>query len=472
MPFSTDNAVVRLFPPVVTRSFPLTPQRLSPSISAVRSLCGIFGRIRRPLSGLPLAAVLAAWALMPATGAQASTDTVTTLADSGTGSLRATVAAASPGDIINFSATLTGGTITLASTLTISQDLTIQGPGASSLIISGGNAVGVFDIASGTVMISGLTIANGSNPGGGGIFNASTLTVSDCIFAGNSAPGSGGGGGAITNLRTLTVSNSTFAGNSAPGNDGSGGAILNLSGSPALSATLTVSNSTFFGNSATAGGAIFNLTGPSTVSSVTVATVSNSTFANNSASVFGGGAIYNQSGGPSATITVNNSIFSGNSSPVAGGGGAIYNSNNGGAVDIANASNNVFFNNTDVGGGEDDCVGCTSNASETTTDPMLLPLANYGGATQTMLPQPGSSAICAGNNAFAVDANNNPLITDQRRVSAESLHLPGRHRRRRGRADELPDGDHRRRLRYRFAARCHHPSQQLRIGGHWFPVEL
>ena len=58
-----------------------------------------------------------------------------------------------------------------------------------------------------------------------------------------------------------------------------------------------------------------------------------------------------------------------------------------------------------------------SNLIGTTADPlnpMLGPLANNGGPTQTMALLPGSPAINAGSNALAVDANGNPLTTDQR----------------------------------------------------------
>ena len=49
-----------------------------------------------------------------------------------------------------------------------------------------------------------------------------------------------------------------------------------------------------------------------------------------------------------------------------------------------------------------------------TSDPILGPLANNGGPTQTFALLSGSPAINAGNNASAVDAGNNSLTTDQR----------------------------------------------------------
>ena len=47
-------------------------------------------------------------------------------------------------------------------------------------------------------------------------------------------------------------------------------------------------------------------------------------------------------------------------------------------------------------------------------DPLLAPLGNYGGPTQTMPELPGSPAIGAGSVALAVDPQGNPLTTDQR----------------------------------------------------------
>src|SRR5215813_6935775 len=56
-----------------------------------------------------------------------STLHVTSLADSGTGTLRDTIAAAAPGDTIDFAVT---GTIALTSgELAIAKDLTLAGPG-------------------------------------------------------------------------------------------------------------------------------------------------------------------------------------------------------------------------------------------------------------------------------------------------------------------------------------------------------
>jgi hypothetical protein len=89
---------------------------------------------------------------------------VTTNADNGTGSLRQAIADACPGSTITFAKTVVSP-ITLASELSIDETLSIQGPGASLLTISGNNSVRVFNIGSVTpavsVTLSGLTLSNG-----------------------------------------------------------------------------------------------------------------------------------------------------------------------------------------------------------------------------------------------------------------------------------------------------------------------
>src|SRR5208282_4419613 len=150
------------------------------------------------------------------------TFTVTNTNDSGFGSLRDAMANAASGDTINFSLAYPA-TITLASTLTINTSLTISGPGASNVAISGNNAVQVFSIGGGTVNISGVTIENGSfggYPYGGGIANGGTLTLSNSAVSGNTGSYVGGG---IYNEGPLTLSNSTVSSNSSS----YGGGIFN-----------------------------------------------------------------------------------------------------------------------------------------------------------------------------------------------------------------------------------------------------
>src|SRR5262245_565297 len=102
---------------------------------------------------------------------------VTTLADGGPGSLRAAVARANahPGaDTIDSDSGLTGTIALTGGELDLTDDLTITGPGADKLTVSGSNLSRVFQVEAGeTVSISGLTIAGGNagTGNGGGIDN-------------------------------------------------------------------------------------------------------------------------------------------------------------------------------------------------------------------------------------------------------------------------------------------------------------
>src|SRR5947209_8411154 len=122
--------------------------------------------------------VLSISSALPVSGA---TLTVINTNDSGAGSLRDAIGSAASGDTINFGVS---GVITLTSGwLTTTTDLTISGPGASTLAIDGGGASRVFFIAGvgNTVTISGLTIRNGNDTsvsqGGGILNNPNTLTL-------------------------------------------------------------------------------------------------------------------------------------------------------------------------------------------------------------------------------------------------------------------------------------------------------
>ena len=86
------------------------------------------------------------------------------------------------------------GTIGLTSQLLIDKDMTITGPGANDLTISGGCAGRVFEITLGTVaIISGVTISQGCAPDGGGILNGGDLTLNDVVVSSNTATNNGGG---------------------------------------------------------------------------------------------------------------------------------------------------------------------------------------------------------------------------------------------------------------------------------------
>jgi hypothetical protein len=325
----------------------------------------------RPL-GLLMLAALAASVMMVvvlASQAQAATYTVANTNDSGPGSLRQAIldANASSGvaDTIDFDLSLSGPqTITLASqlpTITDGAGLTIDG-GSADITLSGNNVVRVFEVASGAELtLNNLTVANGrADNAGGGILNLGTLEVNNSTISGNRAGTFSGG---IHNVGTLTVNNSTISGNRA--GTFSGG-IHNVG-------TLTVNNSTISGNSAgTDNGGIGN-------ASAGTLTVNNSTISGNSANNNGGGI------GNGSTATLNNTIVANNE----GGNCA--------GLPVTDDGGNLEWPGNDCG-------------FALSADPLLGPLADNGGPTQTHALQPDSPAIDA-----AVECP--PPATDQRGVS-------------------------------------------------------
>ncbi|MBN1566369.1 MAG: hypothetical protein JXA73_00870 [Acidobacteria bacterium] len=202
--------------------------------------------------------VAALAAMGSVSSAKAAVISVTTLDDSGPGSLRQAIADAVAGDTITFNLCpkhqrryfplrRVHGTITLTSgALVIDKSLNIEGPGSRLLTISGNNASRVFAIQPpASVILAGMTISEGladaSLPNfaniGGGILNRANLTISEVVVSDNRALGvasmsplflspaggfpGGGFGGGIGNFGTLTVNDSSFIDNLARGGDGS-----------------------------------------------------------------------------------------------------------------------------------------------------------------------------------------------------------------------------------------------------------
>ena len=286
------------------------------------------------------------------TPAHAATLTVTHSGDSGAGSLRAAITSAGIADTIIFDASLSGATIYLATTLDLTNNVTIDGSALAAPITLSGDTdnngvgdVGVFYVHPGvTATVDSLNITKGYTNGfGGGIKSYGTLTVTNSTLSGNS--GFYGGGISTSGGSTLTVTHSTLSGNSGTYGGGiyNGGDALTITDS-ALSnnsaastgggiystGTLTIINSTLLSNvSATIGGGIF---------STGTLTITNTTLVGNSALAGSGGGIWSGN-----TLLVNNSTLSVNS--VNGDGGAIYSSR---ALTIINST---LADNTATGSG-------------------------------------------------------------------------------------------------------------------------
>ena len=136
----------------------------------------------RGVVGLVMLPILAVW---PALAARTA---VTNTNDSGQGPLRDAITSVSPDDTIVFGLPTYPATITLSSILPINASLTISGPGASNLAISGNPSVRVLQIASAiAVTVSGVTIENGYSSGRrGGILCYGTVTLTNRIVPGTS----------------------------------------------------------------------------------------------------------------------------------------------------------------------------------------------------------------------------------------------------------------------------------------------
>jgi Bacterial Ig-like domain (group 3) len=352
----------------------------------------------------------------------------------------------------------------------------IQGPGRNALTISGNNSVRVFEVdGNTTATISGLTISDGTDVldgnGGGGIINNGALTVSDCLISNNSASHSA----AIMNNGLLTIGDSTIQGNSTPS---IGGGIFNVNLLTVTDCTVadnyakgqgggivneylaTISDSTLEDNSAGAdGGAVFSIGTLRIINSTIDGNCAGSRFSSGP----GGGGVAQSSGSMAVTdCTVADNYAKGQGGGIYCFGGSLTISNStiaenstglgplsangppgGGLYDLSEIpgngppgvlANSIVVNNTDASGADDiagpglspssafNLVGVDETGSLTTanhnqlnvTVPLLGPLADNGGPTETMALLPGSPAIGAGSVALAVDANGNPLSTDQR----------------------------------------------------------
>jgi hypothetical protein len=249
--------------------------------------------------------------------------TVNTLVDENDGigiggiSLRDAIAAAMPGETIDFSVT---GTINLThGELVVNKNLTIDGPGANLLTIDAsesdptpgdknGDGTRVLRIDNGiaaqlAVAIRGLTLTGGDVMGdGGAIGNFEDLTVVESRITGNSASDSGGGVASYVGGR-VTLHGCRVSGNSA-GRYGGG-----------IGGSATVVGSTIDGNSAAFGGGIGTTPDGGTI------WVTNSTISGNSALQSGGGInIFSLSlRVVHSTVTLNRADADGNS--VGAGGG-------------------------------------------------------------------------------------------------------------------------------------------------------
>jgi hypothetical protein len=206
------------------------------------------------------------------------------------------------------------------------------------------------------------------------------LTLSQSTVTGNSTTGDRSRGGGInTGLDSLTLIESVVSGNSTTGDNSDGGGIQ--------SGALTVTGSTISGNS-TAGASADG----GGIRAVNLTLLQSTITDNHAHGAVGGGVYFHTSS------TISGTILAGNTA-------------SGGSADI-NGIPTINFSL--IGTGVTPDAG-TSGNNIVTDVPLLGPLADNGGPTQTHALLPGS---------LALDASNSSLLTDQRGLPVP-VDLPG-----------------------------------------------
>jgi hypothetical protein len=426
---------------------------VAPNRAARRSAARRSRKIAALSSGAVLATGMATGALaaFPHGAGAATTITVTNTNDAGAGSLRQALLDANPGDTVDLSGVT--GTITLSTgELKIHDAVSIVGPGPSALTVDANHASRVFylhtDLSGATLTISGLTITGGSAEDGAGVYfdcnhGSGSIVVDNSVVTGNTADELGGGlyfdqcdaGGSMTvsnsvvsnNTSTddgaggiwfdegqnLTIQNTTISGNQAQNWDG-GGVVFDDG------ASFSIVDSTVSGNSSTDQGGGLAIHRPTSS-----ALIANSTITGNTAT--NGGGVYLEKG----ALSILQSTISGNTASDTGDGlyigysreaaashsdrqeqasasavtnanvqvvGTIIAANADGTDDIASADlpNVLTLRSSVIGAVNGITPGDGGGNQMGVTDPGLDPLANNGGATETMALHTGSVAIDAG----------------------------------------------------------------------------
>ena len=354
---------------------------------------------------------------------------------------------ASDPDEIQFDPTLfsTPQVISLGSVLQIKHTLTITGPGAGLVTVTGQDTCQVMECLSGTTLsMNGLTLAHGYSYYwcGGGLYAASgcSITISDCVFDSNKGE-CVGGALTVADNGTLSLLRCDFTNNVS---------LLDSAGAPGgalgcLAITGVVKDCVFSGNSSDSSGGAVEIEGQADVTFIgCTMTANSSVYEGGAVDVFGtnayavstfvnctihgndagasGGGIYASDGSfalYNCTVTANQCGQTGGTYPGPGGGVCVNSSS--GAATLANtiiagnlgyesAGNDIWdsISSVSLGGnlvGTGDGwtsareVGDQAGTNSAPLEPLLGPLTDNGGRTQTRLPLPGSPAINMGRNA-------------------------------------------------------------------------
>jgi hypothetical protein len=377
-----------------------------------------------------------------------TTISVSRCADSGSGTLRAAIAAAGEGDTIDLGGlTCSSITLTQGAIPVMLNDLTIAGPGAARLAIDGARSDRVFvhygygtlrlqqlSVRNGASVVSGYHVTGGACILSGGYVALEHAAVRDCLASGEGVYG----GGVLASGVTLYTS--TLSGNVALGANPNTFTAAYGGGAMAYFGAVTLYDSTVTGNrvahdpadthgSYCTGGGVFADFGGYALRSTIAGNYSygtgggfaahagvfltDSTISGNTAKHRSGGGLFVRTFGDS--LQFNNSTVAFNDAPLGGGifvGGqpraVLMQSTilaNNAAADFA-AENSLTItgtNNLMMAAG----AGISLPDDTLQANPHLLPLADNGGPTRT-------HALALASPARDAGANPADLATDQR----------------------------------------------------------
>jgi hypothetical protein len=354
-----------------------------------------------------------------------TTYVVSNTLNAGAGSLRDAITQANtnPGpDAIQFDPTFATSahtiSVLLAALPTITDPVTITGPGSGLLTVQQGTSGATYtgitvDAAiSPAVSLSGLTVAGfpatglvvgnasvtltdvviqGNGGSGIAVMAGGSLTATNCTITGNA--GNGGGGIRINSGASLLLANSTVSGNGSNSNLSLGGGIY-ATGTPGAGG-VTVRNCTITGNTAYFGSGIGLKYFAGTVLVQNCTIVRNALMTENTAAGTGGG-IACQAAAGATTLVLQSTIVSGSA--------LTYFSYAPAQPELSENPTGQFSIQADhclIGNGTVTALVSTNNFIGTSTaplDPLLRPLADNGGPTRTLAPYPGSLAVDHGSN--------------------------------------------------------------------------
>jgi predicted outer membrane repeat protein len=266
-----------------------------------------------------------------------------------------------------------------------------------------------------TVTVINSTFASNQGADGGAIYSFSSIAIAGSTFADNSASQSGGALYAYDNDNVfyVTITGSTFSGNEALGSgggDGNGGAIW-FDGLAVFSNTLSITDSTIANNSAMCmgGGIWWSFDTGSTVD-ISYDTIVQNSVTDTDTDAGGGGIFIGSDGTQSQYV---NDLIADNWRTMPGFSGEDDVMDVNGTFDPSTWSYNLVGSGagtTLVNGQNDNIIGSPAAP----INPLVGPLQNNGGPTETMALLPGSAALNAGNptGASATDQRGLPRVVN------------------------------------------------------------